>query len=175
MSVPFTRVALDKQETAIFQPTNVYCCLLLLFLARMNNSLGIFTQESAKQGQGSCSHAHLLAPRCVCVCLYPCLCVLEWGKREAEFSTVAHFLPQRCPVENCFDSPAGWPTRRPASPPVECLMSFPHATISCSLGPVHRFTCQRLLHPELGQEMENSQLPRAPFLAARPHARVTLN
>lgn len=35
--------ALNKQEIIICQPTNVYCCIILLFLARMNNLLGIFT------------------------------------------------------------------------------------------------------------------------------------
>lgn len=34
--------ALDKQEIVIYQPTNVYCCIIPLFLAR-TNLLGIFT------------------------------------------------------------------------------------------------------------------------------------
>lgn len=42
--------ALDKQEIVIYQPTNVYYCSIPLFLARMNNLLGIFTRVSAKEG-----------------------------------------------------------------------------------------------------------------------------
>lgn len=36
-------LALDKLETVIYQPTNVYYCSIPLFLARMKNLLGIFT------------------------------------------------------------------------------------------------------------------------------------
>lgn len=52
------------------------------------------------------------------------------------------------------------------------------STPSCSLRPdpsLGYSTCQHLLHPELRWEVENSQHPRAPFLATRPHPRVTLD
>lgn len=61
--------ALDKQEIAIYQPTNVCYCSIPLFLARTNNLLGIFTRVSAKEGQGSDSDESA-PPWSLCVCVY---------------------------------------------------------------------------------------------------------
>lgn len=49
--------ALDKQKTVTYWPTNVYCCIIPLSLARTNTLLDIFTPESPP------SRAHAPIPR----------------------------------------------------------------------------------------------------------------
>lgn len=158
-------------------------CLLLyyFFISGKNNLLGIFTWVSAKQGQ--CSYSCESSP------LWSLSVCIGWGWVGGEGVCVL-WLPRLYPSvsdQNSLktslalqlaSSPSTLKFVLFPTPNLRIPVSFPHPTVYRSLRASHPLgysTCQRLLHPELGQEMEKSQLPHAAFLAAGPHPRVTLN